>query len=72
MKACCYLRVSSQEQSTDNQLPAIEAYAASKGYELVAIYRENESAWRAGHQKELARLLDDIRSGRRKYDIVLT
>jgi DNA invertase Pin-like site-specific DNA recombinase len=39
MKAAAYLRVSSNDQTTDNQLPAIEAYAASRGYELVEIYR---------------------------------
>ena len=40
-------------------------------YELTEIYAENESAWRNGHQKELARLLGDLRSGRRKFDILL-
>ena len=32
---------------------------------------QNESAWKAGHQKELAQLLADIRSGKRRYDVVL-
>jgi DNA invertase Pin-like site-specific DNA recombinase len=32
---------------------------------------ENESAWKAGHQHELSRLLSDIRGGRRKFDVVL-
>lgn len=71
MRACLYLRVSTQEQSTDNQLPQLEAYAASRGYEITAIYSENESAWRNGHQKELARLLDVVRSGRKHYDVLL-
>ena len=68
MKAAAYLRVSTIEQSVDNQLPAIEQYCQSKGCELVTVYRENESAWRNGHQAELARLLADIRSGKRNYD----
>ena len=42
-----------------------------RGHELVAVYSENESAWRAGHQHELASLLDDLRSGSRRYDILL-
>ncbi len=71
MKAALYLRVSTTEQNVDNQLPAIEAYAESRGWQIVEIYRENESAWRAGHQRELARLLADIRSGKRKYDMLL-
>jgi len=35
----------------------------------VQIYQENESAWRNGHQRELAKLLDDAR--RRKFQAVL-
>ena len=71
MKAALYLRVSTTEQNVDNQLPALEAYADSRGWQIVETYRENESAWRAGHQRELARLLADIRCGKRKYDVLL-
>ncbi len=71
MKAALYLRVSTTEQNVDNQLPALEAYAESRGWQIVETYRENESAWRAGHQRELARLLADIRGGKRKYDVLL-
>lgn len=66
-----YLRVSTTEQSTDNQLLALQDYARGRGDDIVATYQENETAWKAGHQRELARLLDDIRSGQRKYDVVL-
>ena len=71
MKVTAYLRVSSDEQTTDNQLPAIKAWCESRRYELTQIYSVNESAWRNGHQKELARLLGDLRSGQRKFDILL-
>ena len=71
MKAALYLRVSTTEQNVDNQLPALEAYAESRGWQIVETYRENESAWRAGHQRELARLLADIRGSKRKYDVLL-
>ena len=71
MKAALYLRVSTTEQNVDNQLPALEAYADSRGWQIVETYRENESAWRAGHQRELARLLADIRGGKHKYDVLL-
>ena len=71
MKAALYLRVSTTEQNVDNQLPALEAYADSRGWQIVEVYKENESAWKAGHQKELARLLSDSRNGKRKVDVVL-
>ena len=71
MKVALYLRVSSSEQNTDNQLPSLEAFVASRGGEITAIYQEQQSAWKAGHQKELARLLDDCGNGQRRYDIVL-
>jgi putative DNA-invertase from lambdoid prophage Rac len=71
MKCAGYLRVSTGEQTTDNQLPAIRQWCASRGYELSEIYQENESAWRSGHQHELSRLLADIRSGKRKYDYLV-
>jgi DNA invertase Pin-like site-specific DNA recombinase len=73
MKCALYLRVSKQEQTTDNQLPVIQDYAKSRGYfvDSNSIYRENESAWKSGHQKDLARLLSDLESGKRKYDAVI-
>jgi DNA invertase Pin-like site-specific DNA recombinase len=66
-----YLRVSSKEQTTDNQLQPLEQFCKSRGFEIVKVYAESESDWRIGHQRELARLLNDVRSGKRKYDIVL-
>jgi len=71
MKAALYLRVSTTEQNVDNQLPALEAYADSRGRQIVEVYQENESAWKSGHQKELARLLADCRNGRHRVDVVL-
>lgn len=32
---------------------------------------QHESSWKAGHRRELARLLDDTRFGKRKYDYLL-
>lgn len=71
MKAAIYSRVSTQDQSTDNQVPVLEKWASERGLTLVNSYVEQESAWRSGHQKELARLLSDCRNGRRKFDVVL-
>lgn len=71
MRCAAYLRVSTSDQTTDNQLPALESYVKSRNWELVAVYQESESAWAKGHQRELARLLQDCRSSQRKFDIVL-
>jgi len=69
VKVAVYLRVSRIEQTTDNQLPALQVYARSRGYEIIQVYRESESAWRDGHQAELSRLMRDARRGR--FQIVL-
>lgn len=71
MRVAAYLRVSSKEQCEDNQLPAIEQLVKSRGWELMEVYAEHESAWKQGHQKELSRLLDDLRTGKHKYDYVV-
>jgi DNA invertase Pin-like site-specific DNA recombinase len=71
MKVAAYVRVSTETQTTDNQLPALESYCQFRDWEIVAVYSESESAWKAGHQKALAQLLDDVRLGRRKYDVLL-
>ena len=55
----------------ENQLPSLKAYCQNGNHDLAGIYQENETAWRLGHQKELARLLNDLRNGGRKYDAVL-
>ena len=69
MKAVSYIRCSTSEQDTANQRLALEQWAERRGFEVVATYQENESAWRQGHQRELARLLNDAPKGR--FDLVL-
>lgn len=69
MKAVLYLRVSTTEQDASNQLPALEDYAKRHNLKIAKIYRENESAWKNGHQAELTRLLEDSRHGR--FQVVL-
>ncbi len=68
-KAVIYSRVSTGEQDTQNQTMVLTDWANSRGFEVAGTYQEEESAWKAGHQRELARLLDDAR--RRKFDTVL-
>ena len=69
MKAALYLRVSTTEQDTTNQLLTLEDYAKRRGFEVYRIYSEAETAWKNGHQAELAKLLDDAQRG--KFQVVL-
>ncbi len=62
-KAVIYARVSTEEQHTENQIPVLENWAKQRGWEVIGISSEEESAWKAGHQRELAQLLKDARYG---------
>lgn len=66
-----YIRVSTSDQTAENQLPAILDYCKTHWWPEPEIYAENESAWKAGHQRELARLLRELRTGRRRYDYLV-
>ena len=69
MRACIYSRVSTSRQDTENQTMALTEWADQRGFEVVKVYEESESAWKAGHQAELAQLKTD--AARRRFDIVL-
>ena len=69
-RVAVYLRVSTREQSVENQLPQLERWVADRGHQLVAVYSENESAWMSGHQRELAQLVQDAKKGR--FNFLLT
>ena len=68
-RVALYLRVSDATQHTENQLPVLRDWASQRGYDIAGVYEEQESAWRAGHQRELSRLLQD--AGRRRFELVL-
>jgi len=70
MRAAVYLRTSTQEQHPENQLPEIKSYCQSHGHEIVAVYQEQESAWRSGRQVELQRLLSDCQDGK-PFDLLI-
>lgn len=80
VKAVIYCRVSTVEQSTENQIPVLTAWGnqlrfndlgfGSEPLELGEIYQEQETAWRLGHQRELSRLLIDASRGRFKAVLV--
>lgn len=61
MKAAIYARVSTDEQTEQNQVPILEAFAKKRGFEIVKTYRDTGSAWQKADQKELSRLLKDAR-----------
>ncbi len=69
MKVCIYSRVSTGQQDTTNQSVALSEWAKQRGFEVVKVYEEEESAWKSGHQRELSRLLDDTR--KRRFEAVL-
>ena len=68
-RAAIYVRVSTKEQSIENQVDVLRDWAKKRGFDVVEIYSEQESAWRAGHQRDLARLMEDAR--KRKFTVVL-
>ncbi len=60
-KAACYLRVSTERQTVENQRAAVEQLARARGYDPVW-YEEQESATK--HRPELDRMLADVRRGK--------
>ena len=70
LKAAIYARVSTEEQVLDNQLGSLKAWAEHLNLEVVAIYQEKESAWKAGQQTELKNLVADAQRG--KFKVLLT
>lgn len=73
LRIAVYLRVSTDLQTVDNQRPDIERYLSENRLQPdeIVYFSENESAWKQGHQHELARLMEEIRSGKRKYNVVI-
>ena len=69
MKVCIYSRVSTGEQDTKNQSVVLTDWANRRGYQVAKVYEEKESAWRSGHQRVLAKLIDDARQ--RRFQAVL-
>ena len=68
--AVIYSRVSTNKQDADNQIKVLEGWAKERGLEVIAVYTETETAWRDGHQQELARLVRDAKKGRFGFVLV--
>jgi putative DNA-invertase from lambdoid prophage Rac len=61
-KAAAYLRVSTDNQSTENQRPELEQLARARGLDVVRWYQENESA--AKRRPVFDQVLADAHAGR--------
>jgi DNA invertase Pin-like site-specific DNA recombinase len=68
VKAAIYLRVSTQDQSLDNQLPDLERLAAARQLKVVETFSEKVSAAKA--RPQFNRLLADAHRGRFQVVIV--
>ena len=70
MKVAIYVRVSTNEQTTENQVRELTAWADRAGHEVVAIFDDNGVSGAKGreHRKEFDKLLRG--SVRREFDLV--
>ena len=64
MKAAIWVRVSTTEQETENQLSNLKAWAAAKDLEVVETYSINESAYRGAQRNALEAMYRDAHQGR--------
>ena len=71
MRAAMYLRVSTVDQTTDNQERELRAAAARMGHEIVEVYQDHGISGAKGRDKRPAfdRLHKD--AARRKFDVVM-
>jgi DNA invertase Pin-like site-specific DNA recombinase len=69
MKVAIYARVSTDEQTEQNQVNVLEQYAKSQGWEIDGVYLDVGSAFQHSDQKGLNRLLDECQ--RKQYNKVL-
>ena len=68
-RAALWLRVSTEEQETDNQLQALQTEAKRRGFDVVQVYDVSESAYQGAHQKALSDVYSDARVG--KFEVLL-
>jgi len=73
-KAAVWMRVSTDEQRSDNQRPEIERFAAHHRYQVSETYELDDSAWNGGkdggeYQAMLKRVMDDAWQG--KFEVLI-
>jgi DNA invertase Pin-like site-specific DNA recombinase len=59
MKVAPYVRVSTDSQTPDNQLPGITQVYELRCWKLVGVYRKHASARASGRKTELAQCIHD-------------
>lgn len=69
IKGALWLRVSTGEQHSLNQLPALQDFAERRGLEVAETYIATESGWQGAQQKHLRKVYADARAG--KFDVLL-
>ena len=71
LRAAIYLRVSTNDQTTDNQQRELEAAAAARGWTIVATYADQGISGSKGRDKrpQLDLMLKD--AVRRRFDVVM-
>ena len=70
-RAAIYLRVSTDEQTTENQECALREVAARSGHEIVAVYRDAGISGSKGRDKRPGFDAMHKDASRRKFDIVM-
>jgi putative DNA-invertase from lambdoid prophage Rac len=72
VKVAIYARVSTDEQTDLNQTLILQEWAKAREFEVVEIYKDVGTAWKADQsdQKELRRLLEDCSRGKVKMVLV--
>lgn len=74
LRAACYVRMSTEHQrySIENQLEALQAYAAERGMEIVRTYRDaGKSGLTIAGRPGLRDLIADISSATADFEVVL-
>lgn len=70
MRVALYARVSTDEQTEQNQVVVLEKWAEARGFEVYGIYHDTGSAYQGGDLVELKRMLVDAHLGKFKKIIV--
>ncbi len=69
MRVAIYARVSTEEQTIENQVSVLEQYAANQGWEVAGKYTDVGSAFQHSDQKALRQLLAECQ--RKHYERIL-
>ncbi len=70
MKVAIYARVSTEEQTEQNQIAVLEKWAIDRGWEVCGTYCDTGSAFQHSDQRELKRLIEDCDRGRYQQVLV--